>query len=223
VADEIHPQVRIVVQPYASALPLGFLAFGIGMFLLAATGTGWVDVTQAKPTGLLLVSFVFPLEFLACVIAFLARDSASAASLGVFAGSWAAVGGALIAGTPGELSPALGYYLIAFAIVVVLLGIAALFGKPMIAILLFVAAVRAALGAVYELGGGTSWQTAGGWVALGIFVVAMYGGLAFLLEEGMGKTVLPLWRKGGAREAIEGGLGPQLQRLESEAGVRHTL
>ncbi len=93
----------------------------------------------------------------------------------------------------------------------------------MIAILLLFAAARAALGAVYELGGGKGWSHAGGWVALAIFCVAMYGGLAFLLEEGLGRTVLPLWRTGGSREAIEGSLGAQLHGLEREAGVRHTL
>jgi len=32
----IHPQVRIVVKPYGSALPLGFFSFGIGLLLLRA-------------------------------------------------------------------------------------------------------------------------------------------------------------------------------------------
>src|ERR1041385_2763011 len=63
----------------------------------------------------------------------------------------------------------------------------------------------------------------GGWVALAIFVVAMYGGLAFLLEDAHGRTDLPLLRRGKSREAAEGSLEEQLQSLAEEAGVRHTL
>ena len=42
----IHPQVRVTVRPYGSVVPLGFLAFGIGMFLYAAYDAPWV-----KPAG----------------------------------------------------------------------------------------------------------------------------------------------------------------------------
>jgi uncharacterized protein len=72
VAEDVHPQVRIVVQPYGSGLPLGFFSFGIGMFLLAAAGAGWVAVVEQRPIGLLLAAFVFPLELLAAIVAFLA-------------------------------------------------------------------------------------------------------------------------------------------------------
>ena len=51
----------------------------------------------------------------------------------------------------------------------------------------------------------------------------MYAALAFLLEDTLGHTVLPLGRRGGARAAIEGGLADQLDALEDEAGVRRSL
>lgn len=124
---------------------------------------------------------------------------------------------------PGVLDPAVGYFLIAFTVVVLLLAAAAVLGKPFIAVLLAVSAARALLSAVYELGGGQTWNHIGGWLALGIFCVAMYGGIAFLLEDALGHTVLPLGRRGGSREAVEGSLSDQLRGLEDEAGVRHTL
>ena len=51
----------------------------------------------------------------------------------------------------------------------------------------------------------------------------MYGAAAFLLEETLGRTALPLFRTGASRGAIEGDLSDQLRGLPSEAGVRQTL
>jgi succinate-acetate transporter protein len=219
----IHPQVRVVVRPYGSSIPLGFFAFGIGMFLYAALDAPWVEATRSHSIGLLLAGFVAPLELVATIFAFLARDTVAAATLGLFAGSWFVGGVETMQAEPGVLDPAVGYFLIAFTIVVVLLAGAALLGKPFIAVLLLVSAGRAVCSAIYELGGGQSWNRAGGWLALGIFCVAMYGGIAFLLEDALGRTVLPLGRRGGSREAVEGSLSDQLRGLEDEAGVRHTL
>jgi succinate-acetate transporter protein len=219
----IHPQVRVVVRPYGSAVPLGFFAFGIGMFLYAAIDAPWVKQTDAHSIGLLLAGFVAPLEVIATIFAFLARDTVAAATLGLFAGSWFVGGLTTMQAKPGVLDAGVGYFLIAFTIVVLLLGGAAILGKPFISVLLFISAARGLLSAIYQLGGGARWNHIGGWLALVIFVVAMYGGIAFLLEDALGKTVLPLGRRGGSREAIEGSLGDQLRGLEDEAGVRHTL
>jgi uncharacterized protein len=219
----IHPQVRVVVRPYGSSVPLGFFAFGIGMFLYAALDAPWVAAPQGHSIGLLLAGFVAPLELIATIFAFLARDTVAAATLGLFAGSWFVGGLATMQAKPGQVDPAVGYFLIAFTIVVVLLGAAAVLGKPFIAVLLLVSAGRGVLSAAYQLGAGARWNHIGGWLALGIFCIAMYGGIAFLLEDVFGRTVLPLGRKGGSREAIEGSLSDQLRGLEDEAGVRHTL
>lgn len=219
----IHPQVRVVVRPYGSSVPLGFFAFGIGMFLYAALDAPWLKATQGHSIGLLLAGFVAPLELVATVFAFLARDTVAGATLGLFAGSWFVGGLATMQAKPGVLDPATGYFLLAFTVVVLLLAVGATFGKPFIAVLLAVSAARCVLSATYQLGGGPGWNHAAGWLALGIFCVAMYGGIAFLLEDAFGRTVLPLGRRGGSREAMEGGLSEQLRGLEDEAGVRHTL
>jgi hypothetical protein len=55
------------------------------------------------------------------------------------------------------------------------------------------------------------------------FFVALYGGLALALEDANQETVLPLFRRGQARGAIEGGLDEQLEGLAREAGVRQQL
>ncbi len=219
----VHPQVRIVVRPYGSAIPLGFFAFGIGMFLYAALDASWVKTSDAQTIGLILAAFVAPLELIATIFAFLARDTVAAATLGLFGASWLVGGLTTMEAKPGILDPGVGYFLLAFTVVIVLLGIVAFLGKPFIGVLLLVSSARAVLAAVYELGGGVGWNRAGGWLALGIFVIAMYGGIAFLIEDALGRTVLPIGRRGGSKEAVEGNLADQLRGLEDEAGVRHTL
>ena len=66
-------------------------------------------------------------------------------------------------------------------------------------------------------------QTAAGVVAMLVVVVSVYGGLALLLEDTRGHLVLLTGRRGRARASLEGGLGAQLESLESEAGVRNQL
>lgn len=219
----IHPQVRVTVRPYGSVVPLGFLAFGIGMFLYAAYDAPWVKPTEAHTIGLMLVSFVGPLELVAAVIAFLARDTLAGVALGLFAGSWMLTGFATLQATPGQLSPAQGYFLIAFSIAILLLASVAWMGQPLIAAVMTISVLRGALSAVYQLGGGPEWNRIGGWLALGIFCLAMYTGLAFLLEDAKGVAILPLGRRGASREAIEGDLVTQLQGIGDEPGVRKHL
>src|SRR5437763_4055964 len=170
----IHPQVRVTVRPYGSVVPLGFLAFGIGMFLYAALDAPWVKQAEAPTIGLMLVSFVAPLEGIATVIAFLARDTMAGVALGLFTGSWIMTGLATMKAKPGELSAAQGYFLIAFTIAILLLASVSWLGQPLIAILLTVASARGLTSAVYQVGGGRGWNHVSGWIAFVIFCVAMY-------------------------------------------------
>jgi uncharacterized protein len=219
----IHPQVRVVVRPYGSAVPLGFFAFGIGMFLYAALDAEWVKATEGHTVGLIFVSFVGPLEAIATVLAFLARDTMAGVALGLFTGSWFMAGFATMQSKPGVLSSAQGYFLVAFTIAILLLSVVAWLGQPLIASLLTVASCRGACAAAYQLGAGKGWNVLGGWIALGIYCIAMYGGLAFLLEDAKARAVLPIGRRGSSAEAIEGDLGAQLQGLADEPGVRKNL
>jgi uncharacterized protein len=221
--SSIHPQVRVVVRPYGSPIPLGFFAFGIGMFLYAALSAGWVKPVDQHTVGLLLALFVFPLQVIATVFAYLARDGAAGTALGLFSTSWLASGVLLATGTPGSLDRAEGFYFIAFTIVILLLAGASIAGRPLLSLFLLVSSCRTVTGAVYQLGGGRGWDTVSGWFALVSFCVALYAGLAFLLEDSLGRTVLPLARVGAARTSIEAGLEEQLEAIEDEAGVRRRL
>jgi succinate-acetate transporter protein len=217
-----HAIARIFVRPIGSALPLGFFAFGLGMFMLGGMGTELVSKTDAKHAALVLVAFVFPLELVATIVAFLARDTLGATALGLFTTSWLTFGVAVMTGKPGATSGALGLFELFFAGIVVLLSIVAWQGKPLIAGILTVSAARAALAGVYELDRSKTIDHVAGWMGFGISGLALYGGLAFLLEDA-GRVLLPVLRRGEAHTALEGSLADQLERIESEAGVRQQL
>lgn len=74
-------ETRLVLRPYASALPLGLLSFAVGMVLVAGIGLHWISGPQVATAGLTMVVFVFPLELLASVLAFLSRDVGAATAL----------------------------------------------------------------------------------------------------------------------------------------------
>ncbi|MGI8427875.1 MAG: GPR1/FUN34/YaaH family transporter [Solirubrobacteraceae bacterium] len=215
--------IRINVRPLASPLPLGLFAFGIGMVLLAAQTAGWIPVREATQVGLLLAAFVFPLEGVATIIAFLARDALAATALGIFTTSWLALGVSLIIGAPGAISPALGFYLLAFTAPVISLALVGVAGKPLIALLLWLSAARALVDGIYQFTASAGVEHAAGYIAATIALLSWYGGTALLVEDVRQRTVLPVFRRGSGRAALEGGLGAQLERAQRDAGVRQQL
>lgn len=214
---------RIVLRPMASALPLGFFAFGTGTVLLTALELKWVPLAQDKTLLLALLVFVVPLELLSGIFAFLTRDSGVATGLSTLSAAWGTVGLAMILAPPGSRSAALGIFLLTLATLMLVLFAASLQGKPMFGLLLLAGASRFALTGVYQLTGMTGLETVSGWLGVPLVALCLYGGLALLLEEGAQHTVLPIGRRGRARASLEGDLDRQLQSEEREPGVRRQL
>src|SRR5438045_6041722 len=131
-----YEQTRIMLRPIGSGLPLGFFSFGIGMLLLGCQAIGWIPVGEQKDLGMLLISFVSPLELVATIFAFLARDTLGATTLGLFTTSWLALGWADYSAAPGTKSVTLGIYLFGFATVALLLALMSTRGKPFFTLLL---------------------------------------------------------------------------------------
>lgn len=215
-------QTRIFLRPIGSGLPLGFFSFGIGMLLLGSLAIGWIPADEQKQVGMLLVSFVFPLELVATVVAFLARDTLGATTLGLFTTSWLAIGWADISTPPGSTSVALGVYLFGFATAILLIAVMSTLGKPFFSVLLAIAVARMVLSGYYEVGGSHEWLKVSGGFAIALAAFAMYGGTAFALEDARQEPVLPLFRRGAADTAFKG-FEAQLDRLEAEPGVRQQL
>jgi succinate-acetate transporter protein len=205
-----HSQATIFLRPIGSSLPLGFFSFGIGMLVLGCQAIGWIPVSEQREGGMILMAFVFPLELVATVFAFLARDTLGATTLGLFTTSWLTLGWSQLSSPPGATSVTVGIYLFGFATAVLLLSTLSTLGKPFFSLLLLVAVARMT---VLEVSGG---------FALALAALAMYGGAALGLEDAHQREVLPLFRRGAAAASFEG-YEQQLERLEAEAGVRQQL
>lgn len=214
--------MRVTLRPIASPLPLGFFAFGIGSFMFSTLELGWIAETQIHPLALILLAFVVPLQLIACIMSFLGRDAGGATALGLFGMTWAAVGFVSLE-IPEPTVSALGVLLLCLAVVMVTIGAAAVFGKPVFAAVMTLAFARFLSTGMFELGQGTGWERAAGWIGLPLSACALYLASALLIEDVQHRTVLPLFRRGIARLSFESHLGDQVASIEHEAGVRDQL
>jgi uncharacterized protein len=213
---------RIVLRPLGTVLPLGLFVFGVGMLLLGALGFGWIPQAQAKGLGIVLVAFVFPFESAAGLIAFYARDPLGGTVLSVFGGSWLALGLTHIL-LPPETTRVLAFFLVGFAAVVASLAAVASLAKPLLAAILTVSSLRAALDAAYQFSSSRALEHAAAGASLALAALALYAGLAFLLEDARRRPVLPTLRRGSGRAAVDADVASQVRVAESQPGVRQQL
>lgn len=155
------------------------------------------------------MAFAFPLQLLASIFGFLARDSAAATGMGILSASWLTIGLVKLNSAPTATSAAL-----------LIPAIGTAFGKLALALVLFLAATRFFFTGIYQLTANPDVQYAAGVVGLVLLGVAFYAALALELEDVRRKTVLPLLRLGAGKASVEGNMDDQLER---EAGVREEL
>jgi hypothetical protein len=220
--ERADPPVTIMLRPLASPLPIGFFAFAIGSFLFSALELGWVVHTQAPELAVIMVVFVAPIQLIASVLAFWARDSGGATALGLFGMTWGTVG-AISLTSPTARSPMLGAFLICMGAVIAAFAMASAFGKPVLSVVGGLSCARFVVTGVYQIHGGLGWEHASGWIGLPMSAAAFYLALALMIEDTQLETLLPLGRRGAARSALESHLRDQVQGIEREAGVRQQL
>jgi succinate-acetate transporter protein len=158
--------------------------FGVAMLQLGVLGP-----EQGRVVAIGVLALTVPLQLVARVLGFLARDAEAGTGMGVLAGTWAAVGLAMLASPPGATSPALGVLLLCSA-VAMLVPTAAATGKLAGLAVMGVSAVRFAVTGVGHLTGSSGWLTLAGWVGVALAAVAAYAALAFELEDVRHATVL---------------------------------
>lgn len=219
----IEDVTRVVLRPIASPLPLGFFAFGIGSVLQSTLQFGLIPQADVQNLALLFGAFVFPLEILAALLAYFARESVGATILSIIAFSWLGTAVVTYASAPDPTSPTVGFLYLSIAVILLLLGAVGVLGKPLLATVMFLAFFRYGLNGIYELTSSDGLQIPSGVVGCLIFALSLYGGLALALEDVQHRTVFPFGRRGEARDALEGDLGDQVGPVGQEAGVRKQL
>ena len=221
--ERVEAVTRIVLRPLATPIPLGFLAFGVGSFLLSGLQFGWVASDEGRNLAIILLAFVFPAEGLASILAFLAREPLGATVLGIFSFSWVAISTILLLSPPGATSGALGLFQLSLAAILIFLGPIGFLGKPVLASVITLSAFRFGLNGVYEFMTSGPLQTISAIIGIVSALICLYGGVAFILEDLQHRTVLPLWRRGEANQALKDDLTEQVGPVNTEAGVRKQL
>ena len=200
-----EPDVRVVLRPIATPLPLGFLALAAGTLLVSGLQLDWLDPDQGQQVALILIAFVFPLQLIACVLGFLARDVVAGTGMGILAGTWLAIAlVTLTAPRPGATSDALGLFLLLSATAMLIPFSAAVFSKLAAAAVLGTTAVRVALTGLFQLTGDDGLEQLAGLVGLVLLAVAVYAAFALALEDARGRPVVPIGRRGHTADAEPG-------------------
>src|SRR5437764_15455456 len=139
-AEEAARQVRIVLRPVASPLPLAFAAFGVGSLVFALQQLGVIEAKDTPSVDLLLTVFLAPLQLIAAFYAFWARETLAATGLCLLAATWPATLFVSKSLPVGSTSPVLGAFYLALGGFLLLLAAPGLVGKPLIGSLIVVAA-----------------------------------------------------------------------------------
>lgn len=213
---------RIFLRPIGSPLTIAMSGLAIGSFVQSGFDLSWVPKGEVHQVGLVLIAGPFVLQLIACVFAYLARDGAAGASIGVLSTTWLALGLLHLVSSPGQTSSTLGLLLLIVAGVLGLSALAVSAAKPLPGAVFMLASIRFALGGIYELSATGAWQHAAGIIGLVISGAAAYCVIAFELEGEKREPVLPTLRRRRARRAVDDGTAAQLAGIANEAGVRQT-
>jgi uncharacterized protein len=219
----VEATTRVVLRPIASPAALGFIGLAGATLTLAGLQLGWVDAAEGSNVGLIALAFTVPLQLLASIFGFLARDGVIATGMGMLSGIWFAIALTLFTSDPGSTSDALGLFLLGTGAAMWIPAATAASSKLVPALVLGTAGLRFVLGGLHQLTSSEGWEDTAGIVGLFLFAFAMYAALAAELEDAQKRTILPLGRRGKGKAAVEGSLVDQVLHVDSEPGVKQQL
>jgi uncharacterized protein len=212
-----------MLRPLGNPLPLGFLALAGGTLLVSGLQLGWLEKSETHSVGLILIAFVVPLQLVSSIFGFLARDVVAGTGMGVLSGTWLSIGLVTLDGQPGSTSDALGLFLLLAGAAMLVPTAGAVMGKLVPAAVLATTSLRFIATGIYQLSASDTWQDIAGVIGLLLCAIALYAGLAMLVEDASKTTKPPLLRRQRGRQALRGGVSEQFSDLERDAGVRKQL
>jgi succinate-acetate transporter protein len=220
--DSLSP-VRVMLRPIGSAVPLGFSGLAVASLVLAGLQLSWMPVTQGTIVGAIIFATAVPLQAVAAINAFAARDGATGTSMGVQSATWAGTAIVLMLSAPGTTSDAFGLMLLAAGGLLLLSALGSGMGKVVVGLVVATVGARFVVSGIYELTASTGVERAAGIVGLVVTGLAAYTALALEMQDAKGRPVLPMLRRARGREAVEGVLREQVDAVATEPGVRQEL
>ncbi len=216
------PDTVVALRPVGTPLPLGFIGLFVATSLFSSLQLGWLPTDQSHVVAVCVLALTVPVQLIACLYGFLARDPVAGTGMGLLAGTWAGAGVVTLTSSPGRTVPALGVLLLVSG-AAMLVPAAAAVSKLVPAAVMATSALRFLVTGVAEVSGSQAWLTAAGWVGVGLAVLALYAALALELEGVRHRTVLPLLRRGTAETAVSGDFDDEVVDVSREPGVRSQL
>jgi hypothetical protein len=173
----------VLLRPLGSPVALGLAGLTAASLVVSGVELGWIAAAERHHVALILLAFPFPLQFVACLIAFWARDGIAGTALGVLSTSWLATAVVWLSSPPAAVSGALGLLLLAAGALLGGAGAVGARGNRLPGAIFVVEGVRFVLAAIHELGAGSAWQDAAGGVGLAVVALAGSAMIASLLRE----------------------------------------
>jgi uncharacterized protein len=216
------PPVTIALRPIGSPLTIGMSGLAVASVVQSGLDLGWIAEDQTRNAGLILIAVPFVLQVIACVFAYLARDGALGACVGLLAGTWLGMGLVHLVSPAQAHSGALGLLLISAGGLLALSASAVALAKLLPAAVIALAALRFVVAGIDQLSPSSFLVHAAGIAGLVVAGLAAYAVLAFELEGQQRRPVLPTFRRARGRAAPEGGVAERVDAALSEAGLRQT-
>src|SRR3954467_13518750 len=167
----LAPYTRVTLRPIASPLPLGLLALMCAGVLVSLQQIEAIPASEARSIALILIGFVVPLQLVATVFSFLARDTVAGTGLGLFTGAWLATALVTLTSQPGSANSALGSFLFSLAASMLVLVAAASFGKAGPAAVIVAGSARMLVTGLYEVTGSKGVEHAAGLIGFALAAV----------------------------------------------------
>jgi uncharacterized protein len=220
--SEALQMTRIVLRPSGNPLPLGFMALAVATIGFSCLQLGLLGPEEESTVALAVLVLTVPLQSLAAIVGFGARDPIAGTGMAMVSGVWAMLAAATLTSPPGSSSPAVGVLLLAAALTL-LVPASAAHGKILAAAVMVGSAARFALTGVAELTGSGAWEVAAGVLGLALALLALYVALGFVLEEADHPVQLPVLRRGDGVRPMRDDLEEQVEGIARAAGVRQQL